>query len=131
MELPEFQSLGKEVRGPVRRLEIFPAPPGVERVTLSSDEVTSLCPVTGQPDWETVAIEYAPAASCIESKSLKLYLWSFREEGVFCEALAARIAEDVAAACQPRWVRVTVTQKPRGGITITATASAGDLPGDA
>jgi 7-cyano-7-deazaguanine reductase len=131
MELPEFEGLGKQVRGPVRRLEVFPAPPGVDRVTLASDEVTSLCPVTGQPDWETVVVEYAPAGFCLESKSLKLYLWSFREEGVFCEALAARIAGDVAAACRPAWVRVTVTQKPRGGITISATAAAGDPPADA
>lgn len=131
MELPEFESLGKPVREPVRRLEVFPAPAGVERVTLASDEVTSLCPVTGQPDWETVSIEYAPAGLCIESKSLKLYLWSFREEGVFCEALASRIAADVAAACRPAWVRVTVTQKPRGGITIAATATAGNPPAGA
>ena len=82
---------------------------------LESDEVTSLCPVTGQPDWETVRIEFEPGPYCIESKSLKLYLWSFREEGAFCEALAARIAQDVYEACKPAWVKVTVTQKPRGG----------------
>ncbi len=128
MEYPEFQSLGKEVRAPVRRLEVFPAPAGVDRVTLASDEVTSLCPVTGQPDFATVTIEYAPDGLCLESKSLKLYLWSFREEGLFCEAMAARVAGDVAAACRPKWVAVTVVQKPRGGITITARASAGAPP---
>lgn len=118
----EFEALGKTVREPRRQLEVFPAPPGVQKVTMESDEVTSLCPVTGQPDWETVVIEYAPKESCIESKSLKLYLWSFREEGHFCEALADRIARDVYAACQPHWARATVIQKPRGGIKITATA---------
>ena len=128
MEYPEFQSLGKEVRAPVRHLETFPAPAGVGRVTLGSDEVTSLCPVTGQPDFATVTIEYAPDGLCLESKSLKLYLWSFREEGLFCEAMAARVAGDVAAACRPKWVTVTVVQKPRGGITITARASAGSPP---
>ncbi|MGE5549901.1 MAG: preQ(1) synthase [Bacteroidota bacterium] len=130
MDKNEFQALGKNVREPLRRLEVFPKPAGVEKVVLTSDEVTSLCPVTGQPDWETVTIAYAPAQVCVESKSLKLYLWSFREEGVFCEALAARIAQDIAAACKPRWCRVTVTQKPRGGITITATAVTGEAPAD-
>src|SRR5208337_3778916 len=95
------------------------------RVTMESDEVTSLCPVTGQPDWGTVIIEYAPRGLCIESKSLKLYLWSFREEGIFCEALADRIADDVFAACQPGWCLVTVVQKPRGGIKITSVAEQG------
>lgn len=117
-----FRALGRTVREPMRTLDTFPKPAGVETVVMESDEVTSLCPVTGQPDWETVTIEYAPDQACIESKSLKLYLWSFREEGVFCEALAAQIANDVAAACRPFWVKVTVTQKPRGGIKITATA---------
>ena len=124
---PEFQALGHDVRVPARQLEIFPAPPGLKRVVLDSDEVTSLCPVTGQPDWETVVIEFAPDQYCIESKSLKLYLWSYRNEGVFCEALASRMAQDVFAACQPYWCTVTVTQKPRGGIKITATAGVGDV----
>ncbi|MHB1125622.1 MAG: preQ(1) synthase [Bacillota bacterium] len=122
MSQTEFEVLGKNVREPRRSLEIFPKPPGVETIVLESDEVTSLCPVTGQPDWETVHIEYAPDQSCIESKSLKLYLWSFRNEGVFCEALADQIAEDAMTACQPHWCKVTVTQKPRGGIKIIATA---------
>jgi 7-cyano-7-deazaguanine reductase len=117
-----FGALGKTVRNPSRSLEVFAKPDGVERVVMESDEVTSLCPVTGQPDWETVTIEYVPDRLCIESKSLKLYLWSFREEGVFCEALAVRIANDVAAACRPLWVEVTVAQKARGGIKITAKA---------
>lgn len=125
MSNPEFAALGKTTRHPSRALEVFPTPDGVAKVVLESDEVTSLCPVTGQPDWETVNIEYAPNKSCIESKSLKLYLWSFREEGVFCEALAAQIAKDIASACEPHWVKVMVTQKPRGGVSITAEAKAG------
>ena len=76
-----FRALGKTVRTPMRTLDTFPKPAGVETVIMESDEVTSLCPVTGQPDWETVTIGYAPDQACIESKSLKLYLWSFREEG--------------------------------------------------
>lgn len=122
MSYQQFDALGKTGSQPSKKLEIFPKPPGVEKVVLESDEVTSLCPVTGQPDWETVIIEFEPNQYCIESKSLKLYLWSFREEGVFCEALAARIAEDVMAACHPHYCTVTIIQKPRGGIKITATA---------
>ncbi len=122
----EFNALGKTVRNPGRTLEVFPKPEGVETVVMESDEVTSLCPVTGQPDWETVTIEYAPDRSCIESKSLKLYLWSFREEGVFCEALAARIAQDIFAVCKPVWVEVIVTQKPRGGVKLVAKARFGE-----
>ena len=127
--MSSFRVLGKPVREPSRQLDTFPTPAGVQTVSLESDEVTSLCPVTGQPDWETVIIEYAPDQTCIESKSLKLYLWSFREAGIFCEALASRIAEDIGAACGPRWCCVTVIQKPRGGIKITATATRGLAPG--
>jgi len=123
MDHYDFKSLGKSTRAPSRELETFPTPPSVTKVVLESDEVTSLCPVTGQPDWETVRIEFEPADLCIESKSLKLYLWSFREEGVFCEALAAQIAKDVFDAIRPKSVTVSITQKPRGGITITAEAT--------
>jgi len=118
-----FKALGGKSSEPSRQLEVFPAPAHVKRVVLESDEVTSLCPVTGQPDWETVRIEFEPAGHCIESKSLKLYLWSFREEGAFCESLAGRIAQDIFDACRPKWVTVTISQKPRGGITITASAT--------
>ena len=123
MAKTSFRALGAKVSEPRRELEVFPAPRHVRRVVLESDEVTSLCPVTGQPDWETVRIEFEPDQHCIESKSLKLYLWSFREEGAFCEALADMIARDVHAAAKPKWVTVTITQKPRGGITISATAT--------
>lgn len=118
----EFGFLGKTVGEPVRRLETFEKPANVSVVTMKSDEVTSLCPVTGQPDWETVKIEYAPDKLCVESKSLKLYLWSFREEGCFCESLADTIANDFYAVCKPFWCKVTVIQKPRGGIEITSVA---------
>jgi len=122
----EFKALGKKAAEPSRTLELFPTPAHVRKVVLESDEVTSLCPVTGQPDWETVRIEFEPGPYCIESKSLKLYLWSFREEGAFCEALSAKIASDVYEACKPAWVKVTITQKPRGGITITSESTLPD-----
>ena len=104
-------------------LETFPNP-GVSHVEMTSDELTALCPVTGQPDMYVATIEFWPQALCIESKSLKLYLSGFRNEGHFCEALAVKIREDVAEAVDllPDKVRVTLKQKARGGITITATS---------
>jgi 7-cyano-7-deazaguanine reductase len=98
--------------------------PGVSHVEMTSDELTAVCPVTGQPDLYVVTIEYWPDALCIESKSLKLYLSSFRNEGAFCEALAVKIRDDVAEAIElPRdKVKITLRQKSRGGITIVATA---------
>jgi 7-cyano-7-deazaguanine reductase len=91
---------------------------------MTSDELAAVCPVTGQPDLYVAAISYAPDALCLESKSLKLYLSGFRNEGAFCEALAVRIRDDVADALGigPGDVTVTLEQKSRGGITITATA---------
>ena len=87
-----------------------------------SDELTSLCPRTGQPDFNTIEIDYEPNEKCIESKSLKLYLWSFRDKGAFVEQLAAEIAEEVRRVAEPRHVRVTIMQHARGGIVTEATA---------
>ena len=114
--------LGQTVRHPIDHLEWFDAPAHVTGVRFSMDELQSLCPVTQQPDLSSLVIEYRPDRRCIESKSLKLYLWSFRERRVFCEALAAEIAGEVVRAVDPHEVRVTVTQHPRGGITTTAIA---------
>ena len=83
-------------------------------------EFTSICPRTGQPDFGSVVIEYVPRARCLESRALKYYLASYREEGAFCEALAARIADDVVYAIKPRLVKVRVNQNVRGGIAIVA-----------
>ena len=96
--------------------------PGVADVELVSDELTAVCPITGQPDLYRATIGYRPGPLCLESKSLKLYLMSFRNEGAFCEALAVRIRDDVAAALElpADAVRVALEQKARGGITITA-----------
>ena len=88
----------------------------------TSDELTSLCPLTGQPDFNTIEIDYEPHEKCIESKSLKLYLWSFRDKGAFVEQLAAEIAEEVRRSAEPHHVRVTITQHARGGIVTEATA---------
>lgn len=100
----------------------FPAP-DVQTVRLQSMEFTSLCPRTGQPDFGSVTIEYTPDGYCLESKSVKYYLWSFRNEGEFCESLAARIADDIVFAIQPARVHVEVTQNVRGGIAIVAQAT--------
>ena len=122
-ELPEFTALGHAGSEHYAGLETFPNP-GVSLVDLTSDELTAVCPITGQPDFYLASIEYSPDQLCLESKSLKLYLATFRNEGAFCEALAVRIRDDVAEALQLDASRVTVTleQKARGGITITATA---------
>ena len=103
-------------------LETFDAPVTCTRVRFTSDELTSLCPLTGQPDFNTIEIDYEPNKRCVESKSLKLYLWSFRDKQAFVEQLAAEIAAEVQRAATPLRVRVTITQHTRGGIVTEATA---------
>ena len=102
----ELTILGATVRAPVEHVEVFPAPATVTEVRLSSDEVASICPVTSQPDLSTIEITYVPDQWCVETKSLKLYLWGFRQRPVFAEALAAEVAGrdhgDRAAAPGPR-----------------------------
>jgi 7-cyano-7-deazaguanine reductase len=112
--------LGGTVRHPVDHVEVFPAPANVTMVRFTNDELNSMCPVTEQPDLSHVVIEYVPDRSCIESKSLKLYLWGFRDRAVFAEALAAEIAAEVMASAAPLRVRVVLTQRPRGGIEVQA-----------
>jgi len=121
--LPDFVALGHAGSEHFAGLETFPNP-GVSLVELESDELVAVCPITGQADMYLATIEFEPDRLCLESKSLKLYLASFRNEGVFCEALAVRIRDDVGAALGlgPERVTVTLVQKARGGITITATA---------
>lgn len=116
-----FVALGQPGSEAYGGLETFPNP-GVSHVEMTSDELTAVCPVTGQPDLYVATIEYWPGPLCIESKSLKLYLSTFRNEGHFCEALAVKIRDDVATAVElpPDKVRITLRQKARGGITITA-----------
>jgi 7-cyano-7-deazaguanine reductase len=117
----DFVALGHAGSEHFAGLESFPNP-GVSHVELTSDELVSVCPVTGQPDLYVATIAYSPGPLCLESKSLKLYLNGFRNEGHFCEALAVRIRDDVAEALElpAEKVRVTLRQKARGGISITA-----------
>ncbi|MEZ5296437.1 MAG: preQ(1) synthase [Ilumatobacteraceae bacterium] len=117
-ETDQLTVLGQTVRHAIDHVEVFPAPPNVSLVKFTNDELNSMCPVTQQPDLSNVVIEYEPDEWCIESKSLKLYLWGFRDRAVFAEALAAEIAGEVMTTAKPRWVKVTLTQRPRGGIEI-------------
>ena len=124
MSSPKY--LGQKTTSPITELDTFTAPEGIGTVSMTSDEVTSVCPITGQPDWYTVTIEYEPKDLCIESKSLKLYLWHFRDKPGFCESMAVEIRRQVETDINPVYVTVSVVQKPRGGITIEATSSTGD-----
>jgi 7-cyano-7-deazaguanine reductase len=119
----DFVALGKPGAEEFAGIETFPNP-GVSHVEMTSDELTALGPVNAQPDLYVAKLEYWPGPLCIESKSLKLYLNAFRNEEQFGETLAVRIRDDAAEALQlpPDKVRVTLRQKSRGGIVITATA---------
>ncbi|HZP74151.1 MAG TPA: hypothetical protein VFA97_12325 [Gaiellaceae bacterium] len=118
-----FVALGHAGSDAYAGLETFPNP-GVAVVELRSDELTAVCPITSQPDFYVATIEYRPKQLCLESKSLKIYLSRFRDQGAFCEALAVQIRDEVAAALElPAGdVSVTLVQKARGGVTITASA---------
>lgn len=120
--MDDLTVLGSTVRHPIEHVEVFPAPDHVTEVTFTNDELGSMCPVTEQPDLSRVEIRYAPDEWCVESKSLKLYLWGFRDRAVFAEALAAEIAEEIMVSARPRDVAVTVTQRPRGGIEVRVVA---------
>jgi 7-cyano-7-deazaguanine reductase len=118
----DFKALGRQLNVPTKDLETFPTPAHVKVVTFTSDVVSSFGPVTEQPDFNTVTIEFHPDKLCVESKSLKLYLWTFREERIFGEGLAGRIAHDIFDALQPYACKVTLAQNIRGGLQMTAVA---------
>ncbi len=112
---------------PVRKLETFPNHHTRDYViTLRSDEFTCLCPATGQPDFAKLTIQYIPGDKIVESKSLKLYLWSFRDQGVFHEHVANAILDDLIAVLSPRWCKITADFAVRGGISITVEAEHGE-----
>ena len=107
----------------VRKLETFPNHSRRDyTVTLTTDEFTCVCPMTGQPDFAKITIEYIPDKKIVESKSLKLYFWSFRNEGVIHEHVTNIILDDLVAALSPRWCKVTASFAVRGGIAITVDA---------
>ena len=102
---------------PSRTLDTFPnpAPQRDFSIHIEIPEFTCLCPKTGQPDFATMTLSYVPDAACVELKSLKLYIWSFRDEGAFHEAVTNRILDDIVAACAPRFARLTARFNVRGG----------------
>ena len=122
----KLKALGKRVTK-FTKLETFPRPEHVTEVTCVSDEVTAKCPVTDQPDWYTVSITYRPINLCVESKTVKLFLQSFRDQGHFCEAFAGIIAYQFQKELKAAAVKVVVTQKARGGVSIVSTAVIGGI----
>jgi 7-cyano-7-deazaguanine reductase len=123
--------LGQKVNQPLRQLETFPnRHPGRQYiVTLETNEFTCVCPMTGQPDFATLTIRYVPDQRIVESKSLKLYLWSYRNEGVFHEHVTNLILDDLVAALDPIWCEVKGVFNVRGGIGLTVEARY-DRPAD-
>jgi 7-cyano-7-deazaguanine reductase len=109
---------------PSKELETFPNPqPGRDyTIRIAVPEFTCLCPKTGQPDFATIHIEYVPAATCVELKALKLYIWSFRDRGAFHEAVTNEMLDDLVAAVTPNFMRIRAEFNVRGGIYTTVIA---------
>ena len=109
---------------PQKTLDTFPNPQPQRdyRIHMEIPEFTCLCPKTGQPDFAIIELDYIPDRKCVELKSLKLYMWSYRDEGAFHEAVTNRILDDLAAATKPRYMRVTARFYVRGGVFTTVVA---------
>jgi 7-cyano-7-deazaguanine reductase len=109
---------------PSKRLETFvnPAPERDYRIHMEIPEFTCVCPMTGQPDFATLVLDYVPDRRCVELKSLKLYIWSYRGEGAFHEAVTNRILDDLVRATRPRLMRLEARFNVRGGIYTTVVA---------
>ncbi len=122
MQQDEKMVLGRETRGPIGAEDLETVPwnhPGTDAtVEFTTDELTAICPVTGQPDFYDLRLSYRPRAKLLESKAMKLYLWGFRDKGAFAEDLAATLLEDLVAACDPEEMTVDLTQQVRGGLKI-------------
>jgi len=115
--------LGRRAK-PIKKLESFPNhhPDRDYVITLRTDEFTCVCPKTGQPDFAKLTVQYIPDKKIIESKSLKLYLWSFRDQGAFHEHVTNVILDDLVKVLAPRWCKVMADFAVRGGISITVEA---------
>jgi 7-cyano-7-deazaguanine reductase len=109
---------------PSTELEVFPNPREGRDYTIRMEipEFTCVCPKTGQPDFATLVLEYVPDAKCVELKSLKLFVWSFREVGAFHEDVTNRILDRLAAATEPKFMRLTARFNVRGGIYTSVVA---------
>ena len=106
---------------PSSKLQTFPNPVTARdyRIHMEIPEFSCLCPMTGQPDFATLQVDYVPDKRCVELKSLKLYVWSYRDQGAYHEAVSNRILDDLAAATRPRYLRLTAKFNVRGGIFTT------------
>ncbi len=122
-DLKDITLLGRKAQ-PSKKLEAFPnrTPGRYYLVTLETSEFTCLCPVTGQPDFATIKVAYVPDQKIVESKAYKLYLWSYRNEGVFHEHVVNTILDDLVKALDPHYIRVVGEFNIRGGIVITVSA---------
>jgi len=131
-DLDELTMLGRGTTQPSKQLETFPNrhPDRDYVVTLISNEFTCVCPATNQPDFAEITIRYIPDQRIVESKSLKLYLWSYRNEGVFHEHVTNVILDDLVAALEPRWCEVIADFSVRGGIAISVSAEYNKPPSD-
>jgi 7-cyano-7-deazaguanine reductase len=122
MQQKDNRALGRKVRGPItaEQLDMVPWSHGDTDavVEFTTNELTATCPITGQPDFYELKLGYRPKESLIESKSLKLYLWGFRDRGIFAEDLAATLLKDLVAACDPVEMTVDLIQQVRGGLQI-------------
>lgn len=117
---------------PSKKIDTFENPKKDRNYVIRCEcpEFTCLCPVTGQPDFANIRIEYIADERCIELKSLKLYLWSYRSEGAYHEAVTNKILDDLAGAINPRWMEITAEFFARGGIETTITANYGEYPAE-
>ena len=122
MRQDENRVLGRETHGPIgaEQLDAVPWSHGDTDATVefTTNELTATCPLTGQPDFYELKLIYRPKETLIESKSLKLFLWGFRDRGIFAEDLAATLLKDLVAACDPVEMTVDLTQQVRGGLQI-------------
>ena len=129
-DMSGLSQIGNTKNAPSKKLETFPNHHQGRHylVELATSEFTCLCPATGQPDFATITIRYVPGPRIVESKSLKLYLWSFRNEGCFHEHLTNLMLDDLVAALDPVWLEITGAFGVRGGISITVRAEHGKRP---
>ncbi len=122
MQQENNQALGREARGPINpgQLDTVPWNHGDTDATVefSTNELTAICPVTGQPDFYELKLTYRPRSRLLESKAMKLYLWGFRDKGMFAEDMAASLLKDLVSACDPVEMNVDLTQQVRGGLKI-------------
>jgi 7-cyano-7-deazaguanine reductase len=119
-DLDGLTLLGRKTTGPGKQLETFPNhhPGRKYMITMETEEFTTLCPLTGQPDFAEISIQYIPDQKILESKSLKLYLWSFRDRGVFHEHVSNEILDDIVSVLEPVFCKVKADFAVRGGISI-------------